>query len=121
MTTEQIVNAIRNATNGTFVGEFCTSTLMGWMRIYDEEGREVTCDPNYKESTINIAGNNYTIIRKGWEAYIFKPEYTGKAHYTTLWADKEVKDKMILTVVDLQPDYVKAYWERHKNDTVKFD
>ena len=33
MTTEQIVEAIRTATNGTFVGLRGRKTLMGWMSV----------------------------------------------------------------------------------------
>lgn len=120
MTTEQIVNAIRTATNGTFIGEFYTTTLMGWMRIYDEEGREVTCDPNYIESTINIDGNEYGIVKHEWKTYIFKPEFKDYANRLSLWGDEKKLKKMVLSIIDDEPDYVKAYWEKHKNDTIKF-
>ena len=114
MTTEEIVNAIRNATNGTFVGGYSSTTLMGWTRIYDKQGREVTCDPNYKESGINICGVDYKIVRCKWDVYIFKPEYFDTAHYTTLWKPESELDKMLLTKIDLTPDYVKEYWEKHE-------
>jgi hypothetical protein len=119
---EKIIKAIEKATGGTFIGDNGMSTCMGWMRVFDEEGREITCDPNYKTSEINIAGTRYTIVRVKWNAYIFKPEYYGKASYTDLWRDKEQLEPMLLATVDLKPDYVKEYEERHKkNDTVKFE
>ena len=52
--TKKIVEAIRTATNGTFVGEYCTSTLLGWVPRYDEQGRPLNADPNSKHSTITI-------------------------------------------------------------------
>ena len=118
MTNEEIINAIKIATNGTFIGEGCSSTLMGWTNIYDEQGRLVTCDPNYKESEINICGKNYKIIKKKWNVYIFKPEYFKDVHYTTVMAGRGSNefDEMLIAKLDLTPDYVKEYWEKHEND-----
>ena len=92
--TKRIVEAIRTATNGTFIGEYCTSTLLGWVPRYDEQGRPLNADPNTKHSTITIDGTDYLITRKGWHAYVFKPT----KHNAVLLAE-----------VDLRPDYVKEY------------
>ena len=92
--TKRIVEAIRTATNGTFVGEYCTSTLFGWVPHYDEQGRPLNADPNTKHSNITINETDYLITRKGWHAYVFKPT----KHNAVLLAE-----------VDLRPDYVKEY------------
>ena len=91
--TKKIVEAIRTATNGTFIGEYCTSTLLGWVPHYDEQGRPLNADPNSKHSTITIDGTDYLITRRGWRAYVFKP----------------TKHALLLAEVDLRPDYVKEY------------
>lgn len=92
--TKKIVEAIRTATNGTFIGEYCTSTLLGWVPHYDEQGRPLNADPNTKHSNITIDGTDYLITRKGWHAYVFKPTK---------------QNAMLLAEVDLRPDYVKEY------------
>ena len=91
--TKRIVEAIRTATNGTFVGEYCTSTLLGWLPRYDEQGRPLNADPNSKHSTITIDGTDYPITRQGWYAYVYNP----------------TKHALLLAEVDLRPDYVKEY------------
>ena len=57
--TKRIVEAIRTATNGTFIGEHCSSTLLGWVPRYDEQGRPLNADPNSKHATITIDGTVY--------------------------------------------------------------
>ena len=91
--TKRIVEAIRTATNGTFIGEYCTSTLLGWVPRYDEQGRPLNADPNSKHSTITIDGTDYPITRQGWYAYVYNP----------------TKHALLLAEVDLRPDYVKEY------------
>lgn len=104
MTTEEIVEAIRNASNGTFIGEYCSSTLMGWTNEYDELGRLVTCDPNYKDSIFTICGRDYHVTRHGWYVVIWK----GKGGYCRLLNRVKPIDS-ILVEIDLTPDYVKKY------------
>lgn len=107
MTTEEIVEAIRNASNGTFIGEYCSSTLMGWTNEYDELGRLVTCDPNYKDSIFTICGRDYHVTRKEWRVIIWK----GNENYLHMMnRDKPVNK--ILADIDLTPGYVKEYRNR---------
>lgn len=104
MTPKEIAKAIENATNGTFIGKYAEHTLLGWMEVYDEQGRLVTTNPNYITSRINIAGTQYTVTKVGWMVYIWKPEYKD-ATYTWRW--KEDRDKYVLYSIDTKPDYVK--------------
>ena len=88
---------------------------MGWSKIYDEEGRLLTADPNYMDSSININGTEYSLTRKGWWAYIWKPESKGKY---MLLLDKNNLDGSLLAKVDLRPDYVKEYEKKKEQEKV---
>ena len=103
--TKRIVEAIRTATNGTFVGDYCSSTLLGWVPRYDEQGRPLNADPNSKHSTITIDGTVYPISRQGWYAYVYNP----------------TKHALLLAEVDLRPDYVKEYESEVKAKRPKHD
>ena len=103
---QKIIEAIRKATKGAFIGDYCSTTSMGYSKIYDEEGRLLTADPNYIDSSININGTEYSLTRKGWWAYIWKPE--SKGNYMLLF-DKNNLEESLLAKVDLRPDYVKEY------------
>ncbi len=107
-----VIEAIRTATNGTFIGRGGISTLMGWVDEYDEQGRLVTCDPNYKDSEVTIDGTTYRITRNGWYAYIWNPKYE-KACYTWCWLPN--REEYLIGEVDLRPDYVKEWQEKKKN------
>ena len=128
--TKKIVEAIRTATNGTFVGEYCSSTLLGWIPRYDEQGRPLNADPNSKHSTITIDGTDYPITRQGWHAYVYKPTkhnadpnsnpskvtvdgtnylITNQGLDTRLY--NPTKHALLLAEVDLRLYYVKEYEE----------
>lgn len=128
--TNKIVEAIRTATNGTFVGKYCTSTLLGWVPRYDEQGRPLNADPNSKHSKVTINETDYLITRKGWHAYVFKPtkhneESNSKHSKVTVdgtdylinrqgldeYLYNPTKHSFLLAEVDLRPNYVKEYEE----------
>jgi hypothetical protein len=113
MDNEKIIEAIRKATNGEFVGDCCMSTLMGWINQYDEQGRLLTADPNYRDSEVNINGATYKITRNGWYAYIWNPKYE-KACYTWCWMPN--RSEYLIGEVDLRPDYVKEWQEKQKKE-----
>ena len=113
----KILNAIEIATNYSWVGHYGISTMLGYTPIYDEEGREVTCDPNFIDSNINICGKEYNITKHYWEVYIWKPGTD--ENYCKLMAYDRMKDKnnyeeFFFAVIDLTPDYVKEYWKKHE-------
>lgn len=113
MTDTEIIEAIRKATNGSFMGDHCSSTLMGWNEIYDEQGRPLRADPNWKDSYITIASQTYGLIRKGWYAWVIKPEFVNKIHYNVIMfypnAEKIKQTLVTGDKIDLRPDYVKEY------------
>jgi hypothetical protein len=110
MNKEQIVEAIRLATGGAFIGYGGYTTCMGWSPNYDSQGRLLNCDPNYRDSNIRIEGKDYHMTRVGWHVYIWNQPCS----YCTVW--KEDRDKYILAEVDLTPDYVKEYYANMKKE-----
>lgn len=110
---EKIIEAIRTATNGTFIGDGGITTLMGFANQYDDQGRLVTANPNYTDSIINIEGTTYRLTRKGWYACVWNPKYE-KACYTYWWLDDR-ENYTIGGLIDLRPDYVKEWEEKRKN------
>lgn len=112
MTDIDIIEAIRKATNGEFVGEYASCTLMGWQQNYDEQGRPLYANPNYKSSFITIKSKTYGLIRKGWYAWVIKPEYKDKIYYTHIMVihPENLKDYLVTgDKIDLRPDYVIEY------------
>lgn len=116
MEKEQIIEAIRNATNGAFINGSCLSTLMGWQQKYDEQGRPLRADPNYKDSTITIADEIYPMTRHGWYAYIWKPNSRGNYMFVVRRRDFDINPYLIAKV-DLRPDYAKEYEENKKKQS----
>ena len=112
----EIVEAIGIATNGEYVAENYSTTLMYSGDEYDEKGRKVSADPNYKSGRINVCGKTYPLVRKGWDVYIWKPEYQD-ATYTWTW--KKDCDKYLFAKISLMPDYVRRYKERKENEKLE--
>lgn len=100
MDTEKLVNAIRNATNGSFLPPNGWVTCLGWEQIYDEEGRPLRGDPNTHKGHINIAGTNYILSTSDFHCEI-----------------REFPNGELITEVDFTPDYIKEY--REKKDKEK--
>jgi hypothetical protein len=75
-----------------------SSTLMGWLRRYDELGRPLNTDPNYRDGNVNINGKTYWFTRKGWKVRI----WDRNANYTDFMSNKND----FIEEVDLTPDYI---------------
>ena len=99
MDKEQLINAVRNATNGTFVAPNGMVTCLGWMQEYDELGRPLRGDPNTHTGRIKIGGKFY-ILRT--------------CEFTCKITDQETNEE--LANVDFTPDYIKEYWENKKKE-----
>lgn len=93
MTNEQIIEAVRNATKGTFVPSEGISTLLGWIREYDELGRPLNANPNTITGKIRIDGKDYKVKTRSWYSTIYD------------WNTNE-----LIGEVDFTPAYVKEYW-----------
>ena len=108
-----VVVAMGIITNGEYVAKNYSTTMMYSGDEYDEKGRKVSADPNYKSGRINVCGKTYPLVRKGWDVYIWKPEYQD-ATYTWTW--KKDCDKYLFAKISLMPDYVRIYEERKENE-----
>ena len=100
MEKEQIIEAVRNATKGTFVPCEAIRTCLGWEQEYDEQGRPVHADPNTVTGRIKIDGKYYLIKTRSWVSKIY---------------DWDRPDELI-GEVDFTPGYVKEYWDRKKGE-----
>ena len=111
-----VVVAMGIITNGEYVAKNYSTTMMCSGDEYDEKGRKVSADPNYKSGRINVYGKTYPLVRVGWDVYIWKPEYQD-ATYTWTW--KKDCDKYLFAKISLMPDYVRRYKERKENERLE--
>lgn len=109
MNKNEIIEEIRKVSNGTFIGKFGFTTLLGWAPKYDEQGRPLNCDPNYIDSSFKIDNKIYYVTKVGWKVYIWNKF----KRYTNVWKNNE---EDILALIDLTPDYVKEYYKEIKNE-----
>lgn len=108
---KQIVEAVYNATNGTFKGEYCTTTLLGMAKTFDLKGRDVTIDCNTCTSSINIENETYGLVVKGYKAVIVKPKYRDVVRQ--MFAPEEC----LIARISFMPEFVKEYWEKVEDTT----
>ena len=89
---EQIINAIRKASNGTFKGPGGgVRTCMGWIPQFDEQGNPIGGDPNYVHTWITIAGESFGVTVKSNHVWIFRdPERVSS--YTSVWCIEKNQD-----------------------------
>lgn len=102
LTADEITEALRNITGGSFEMPG-TTTLLGWNPQYDKHGRPLNTDPNYKDYSVNIEGTDYNVTKHGWHVYVWEPGYNGQ--YTSLWINNCMDH--VLAHIDLTPDYLK--------------
>lgn len=88
-----------------FTKGFDGQTLMGTTINYDEQGRPLNYDSNYKYGSANIEGKTYGFVRKGWKVRIWNE----RVHYTAFLSDRQD----FIEEVDLTPDYI---LKRNKNN-----
>lgn len=84
-----------------FKTEFNESTLMGYIREFDAEGRPLRPDPNWQTDYCLIGEDRFTIIKQAWNVYIFKRV----ARYNELMGGNIPED--IFLQLDITPDYIK--------------
>lgn len=78
---------------------FNSSTLLGWQQNYDEQGRELRADPNYKSGHAVLFSKNFFFVRKEWTVRI----WDRPARYLDFMNHAED----FIAEVDLTPDYLK--------------
>ena len=79
-----ISEALKNITEN-FEKGFNSSTLIGWKRNFDEHGRPLNANPNYRDGSATIEGKTYWFTRKGWKVRI----WDRKSRYTDFMSDKQ--------------------------------
>lgn len=77
---------------------FNMTTLMGWIRHFDDLGRPINADPNHQWSVFEIDDIFYTVIRSGWLVKIWdrKVPYTYSFNGNTDYCE----------LINLTPDYI---------------
>jgi len=95
-----ISEALKKITHN-FEKGFNSTTLMAQCIDYDEQGRPLTADLNYRSGEATIKGKTYWFVRKGWKVRIWDKF----ASYTDFMSNK----KDFIEEVDLTPDYVLKY------------
>ena len=95
-----ISEALKKITSN-FEKGFNSSTLLGWKPNYDEQGRMLNADPNYRSGQAKIEGETYWFVRKGWKVRIWDKQ----ARYTDFMSNKQ----NFIEEIDLTPDYVLEY------------
>ena len=99
MNKEQLINAVKNATNGTFTPPSGIKTCLGWEQEYDELGRPLRGDPNTITGEIKIAGKYYGLKTTEFHCKI-----------------KDLDTNETLAEVDFTPDYIREYREKRRKD-----
>ena len=102
MDKEQLINAVKNATNGTYIPSNGWVTCLGWIQEYDELGRPLHGDSNIHTGQIRIDGKDYLLK-------------TSDFHCTI----EDFETKEVLAEVDFTPDYSKEYREKKKDNENK--
>lgn len=93
MISEALKKITQNFTKG-----FYQSTFLGWIPNYDNQGRPLNCDPNYKDGTATIEGKTYWFTRHGWKVRV----WDRMAMYTDFMSNKND----FIEEIDLTPDYI---------------
>ena len=99
MDKEQLINAVRNATNGSFTTRDGWVTALGWMQEYDSLGRPLRGDPNTHTCHIKIDGKDYILKTRDFHCTII---------------DMATEEE--LAEVDFTPDYIREYWENKRKE-----
>lgn len=98
MDKEQLINAVKNATNGTYIPDNGMVTCMGWIQEYDALGRPLHGDPNIHTGQIRIDGKDYRLKTSGFHCTI-----------------EDFETREVLAEVDFTPDYIKDYYAGKNN------
>lgn len=90
---------LRKETND-FKSGYTESTLMGWTPEFDDQGRPLNADPNYRSGKLNINNITYYYIRRRWEVRVWDVMAT--------YMDFMKDDDSYILKVNLTPDYLKT-------------
>lgn len=103
---KEILALIRKITND-FTKNWESATLMGHDQVFDEQGREVSVDPNYFDFYADICGVKYWFVRKDWIVKFWDTQ----ADYLTFM--NNIKPPIL--ILNIKPQYVKEFEFKHRN------
>ena len=104
LTSEEVLDAIKALTDGTYETPFHSSTLVGYSRSYDRYGRPLHANPNRIEGTVCIEGLNYKVVKCGFSIRIYREDITKERDWSNPNFCEEVFAKR-----DITPQYIKDY------------
>ena len=71
LTSEEVLDAVKTLTDGTYETPFHSSTLVGYSHSYDRYGRPLHANPNKITGTVCIEGLNYKVVKSGFNVEIY--------------------------------------------------
>lgn len=94
-----IIDKLKEKTEN-FEKGFHSETLMGWWPKFDDNGRPMNADPNYRTGSVDLCGKTYTFVRKAWKVKVWER----KASYTEF----RNTEGDFIAEIDLTPHYLKS-------------
>ena len=104
LTSEEVLDAVKDLTDGTYETPFHSSTLVGYSRSYDRYGRPLHAHPNIIEGTVCIEGLTYKVVKRGFNIEIYREDITKERD----WSNPNFCEE-IFAERDITPQYIKDY------------
>ena len=104
LTSEEVLDAVKALTDGTYETPFHSSTMVGYTRSYDRYGRPLHANPNRIEGTVCIEGLNYKIVKRGFSIRIYREDITKVRD----WCHPNFCED-VFAERDITPQYIKDY------------
>lgn len=84
LTSEEVLDAVKTLTDGTYETPFHSSTLVGYSHSYDRYGRPLHANPNKITGTVCIEGLNYKVVKSGFNVEIYNLYTIYSGDYCTM-------------------------------------
>ena len=104
LTSEEVLDAVKALTDGTYETPFHSSTMVGYTRSYDRYGRPLHANPNRITGTVCIEGLNYKVVKRGFNVEIYREDITKERD----WSNPNFCEE-VFAERDITPQYIKDY------------
>ena len=104
LTSEEVLDAVKTLTNGTYETPLHSSTLVGYLKSYDRYGRPLHANPNRIVGTVCIEGLNYKVVKRGFNVEMYGEDSTEERDWSNPNFCEEIFAKR-----DVTPQYIKDY------------
>ena len=104
LTSEEVLDAVKTLTDGTYETPLHSSTLVGYSKSYDRYGRPLHANPNRIVGTVCIEGLNYKVVKRGFNVEIYREDITKERDWSNPNFCEEIFAKR-----DITPQYIKDY------------